>query len=406
MTYDPDQEYKQNLEYVLKKIRGLHLHAAEGAPLEFKISTVIASGYPSGKQERQLLAKLTELDVIDIHSKQWFKDDFKKSPFYLLKLGAKFDDFYRETVLKESNQAIYNKENIIESDKNYKYDIVFSLAGEQKELGNEIKRYIDKSGLRSWIYTEHQAELVGKNQAKFFAELFGKDAKYCVSIVSEEYLKKIWTSFEGEHIINRWMKEIQNYDYLIPLSKNGKIIEGYPDIRGYLSIDGKDPQVIAHDILTAIDQSYQPSPSKPDFYLPKQKKHFNPLSERKKWIELIIDELKRRSQYVSGLEVEDENLGDKQLIVVSLANEVIYSLKIFKSGLSNDDGISFGVCYGRPTTNGGQNAFGEFKWSKEKAEIVLDITDLSFLGENRSYSKEEFIETLWMKIAKQIEEIN
>src|SRR5579864_7940769 len=99
---DPEKEYDRHLKHVLKELKSLDLHAAEGDPLEFKISTVIGGGFPSGREERSLLRKLKQMKIIDNHDKQWFDDNFEKAPRYFLKLNKKgFDDLY--TTLHSNN---------------------------------------------------------------------------------------------------------------------------------------------------------------------------------------------------------------------------------------------------------------------------------------------------------------
>ncbi|RJR15022.1 hypothetical protein C4579_03060 [Candidatus Microgenomates bacterium] len=404
MNNDPEEEYQHNLIVVLKKLKYLHLHGVEGDPLKYNISYIIAPGYPSAQEERSLLRQLRKQGVISRHKKETFADNFEKSAFYFLDLNIeKFGDMYDSIVEKRNSKNNAKPSQI--RDSKYTYDIAFSLAGEQKELGNSIKEHLDSSGCNSWIYTEHQAELVGKNQAKFFSNLFGKDSKYCVAIISDEYLKKIWTSLEGEYIIDRWMKEMNNYDYLIPLSEGGKIIEGYPKIRGYLSIDEKSPKDIAHAILTKITGSGLSSQSKIDFYIPKPKKNIIPITERKEWIRYLVSELKRRSEKVDGLEMDDDDEGPHHKLFFQYQGETLYLIRIIKGGIGNDNGLAFGFDYGH-SSGSGMNAWGEFKHSTNRDEIVLDMNGMGFNMADGEYTKVELANVLWKKITDQIDERN
>ena len=62
-------------------------------------------------------------------------------------------------------------------------------------------------------------------------------------------------------------------------------------------------------------------------------------------------------------------------------------------GSRKDDGISFSYTEGRATLGSGFNASGNFKWNRQKEEIVLDLLDMSLidlLGGTKEYTKEEF----------------
>ena len=73
---------------------------------------------------------------------------------------------------------------------------------------------------------------------------------------------------------------------------------------------------------------------------------------------------------------------------------------------NSNDGISFSYAIGRMISNSGINAWGHFKWGRQKEVVVLELLDmslLSHLGDTKEYTKEEFLRELWDKIRSVIE---
>lgn len=402
MTYDPEQTYNNHLEHVLKKIKSLELHAAEGDPLEFIISTVIGGGYPSGREERSLLRKLKQMGAIASHKKQWFEDNFEKAPRYFLQINKQeFDNLYKKigstkSVNPSSTQIPTNEESHV-------YDVVFSLAGEQKKFSQEIKDLFAESGLNCWIYTEQEAELAGADLTSYLQDLFMKQSKFCLIIISQDYVKKIWTGLERQYIFSKWMKDNK---YIIPVDFDGSKLPGLPDTIGYIPLNGRTANQIAEIILDKIKNkgNLVPKPivQNPTYPIPRFTKSINYYKEKDIWIAYIVRELKERVESIEGMEFYS-SIEDGQHIRILVNDQAAYSLNIATNLMGSEKGLSFYGTTGDISigNRNSSNAFGEFVWSKEKNEVVIDLMNLSLfptIGEKKQYAKNEFVDKLWEEL--------
>lgn len=406
---DPEEEYKRHLGYVLKELKSLELHAAEGDPLEFKISTVIGGGLPSGREERSLLRKLMQMNVISPHEKQWFGDNFEKAHRYFLKINKKeFNELYN-SLYSPKTQKDTNKNDL--SEKEETYDVIFSLAGEQKQLGQEIKNYLAKNGLNCWIYTEHEHLFPGRDQTIIFEKLFKDKSSFCIALVSKEYVEKKWTTLEGKYIKDRWMND---EDYLIPVNIDVTRLLGLPELTGYISTKGKSAKDIAQTVIATIQERRMLEPAakiktaKYSYPLPRITKSFDHLREKILWIDYFINELKERVDNVEGMEVFSDSAMDTCRISILLNKNIVYSLDIHKNSILGGKSISFFGTFGEipVTASNATNAWGTFLWSKEKDSVVIELFNASMLptlAEKKHYTKEELVDELWQYLVDHID---
>ena len=145
--------------------------------------------------------------------------------------------------------------------------------------------------------------------------------------------------------------------------------------------------------------------------LPKHKinKAYNPYEVRDEWIEYVTSNLREAVEREASLNFyANDAQGHRQIRILS-DQKTVYSLDIFKGsmgGSRGDEGISFSYAEGRTTFGNGFNASGNFKWDRNKEEVVLELLDLSLLshlGGTKEYTKEEFLHALWDKIRIAIE---
>lgn len=289
--------------------------------------------------------------------------------------------------------------------KKFEYDVIFSLAGERKDYVEEVANYIKEKGIKVWYYgfKEAEIEMWGKNQVDIFDKLFSKSAKYCVVFISREYTEKIWPNLERQFIQSRWLKDP---NYLLPARFDDALVIGIPETINYISLKDKSPEKFGDIIVRKIKEGsiIERSQQLEDIQLPRTKQSINPYEERNQWIHSITEELRKRCRQVTDADFFDDDLGQTKQIRVMYKGDVVFSLDIHKKGLGDDRGISFSV--GERMGNG-INAFGSFEWSKEKNCVVLNLSDMSLLESSvydKCLTKEEFIESLWVKIVNIIEE--
>lgn len=311
---------------------------------------------------------------------------------------------YRDELDQKLNPQLIDtaKTNHFESSINSRYDVVFSLAGEQKKLGHDIKNILNEKGLNCWIYTERESELVGVDMSIFLEDLFMNKSHNCVIIISKEYISKKWTGLERKYIISRWMND---NEYIIPIQYDISKLPGLPDIIGYIPLNNRSANELASIILDKVknrknEDTKTSIKQKVNFPLPRLTNTFNPFQEQDIWIDFIINELKDRIRKVNGMDLYSSSDSEIKKVRIFLKGEIIYSLNIYKNSISGEKGLSFFGTFGEIpfSANKATNAWGNFLWSKEKDDVVLELINASMLptlGEQKQYTKEEFTNKLW-----------
>ncbi|MFA5776194.1 MAG: TIR domain-containing protein [Patescibacteria group bacterium] len=295
-----------------------------------------------------------------------------------------------------------------EKGNNYEYDVVFSLAGEQREYVEEVATVLQDSGIKVWFYRFKELELWGKNQIDAFAEIFTKRARYCVIFISKEYTEKIWPNLERQFIQSRWLTDP---DYLLPARFDNSLVIGIPDTIAYINLEGKTSDRFAEQLIQKIsNKTVKEAVKKPHFRTPKVKQDFDPIDIRNEWIFYIVEELENRVSKIKGMKLSHDEIEGVMHTRVLLNNNIVYSLNIYKKAFfAGDNGISFCGTPGLYHSISGTNATGEFIWSKEKECVALKLLDLSLLespaGGEKLLSKDEFIEALWNRICDETERI-
>ena len=146
------------------------------------------------------------------------------------------------------------------------------------------------------------------------------------------------------------------------------------------------------------------------FRKPKMTKHsFNPYDEAQKFIDFIPNELKERCNQLSsqGISLSKFNRDGRICLRVVHGGKTKYSLDLLIGGMFDDSSLSFYGVMGEPTfSSNSVNAWGKLIWNNEKEEIIIELHDLSLLGDlgsEHEYTRKEFLDALWNKICDALE---
>jgi hypothetical protein len=119
--------------------------------------------------------------------------------------------------------------------KKYLFDIAISFAGPQREIAQAIATYVKNAGFAVFYDSFYPEMLWGKNLVEFFDDIYRKQARYCVMLVSPEYRDRMWTQHERRSAQARALEE-RGGEYILPLVVEPAELPGMPPIVGYLSL--------------------------------------------------------------------------------------------------------------------------------------------------------------------------
>ncbi len=127
-----------------------------------------------------------------------------------------------------------------------KYDIAISFAGEQRELAESIATRLDAVGYSVFYDRFERAELWGQDLSLALGNVYENDAKFCLILVSEDYVKKAWTNLERQNAISRFMRE--HHNYILCLKTDASELPGLPSVIGYISLSNTSQDEV-HEML-------------------------------------------------------------------------------------------------------------------------------------------------------------
>ena len=117
----------------------------------------------------------------------------------------------------------------------YKYDLAISFAGEQRPLADVFARRLDASGYSIFYDEFQQAELWGRDLSIALGEVYSREARYCLIILSADYVTKPWTNHERQGAISQFIQH--RTDYILCLKVDDVELPGFPSIIGYVAFD-------------------------------------------------------------------------------------------------------------------------------------------------------------------------
>jgi hypothetical protein len=121
----------------------------------------------------------------------------------------------------------------------YKYDLAISFAGEQRGLAETFARRLDASGYSIFYDEFHQAELWGRDLSIALNNVYSREARYCLIVLSKDYVAKPWTNHERQSAISQFIQ--RRGDYVLCLKVEDVELPGFPSIIGYISLDRTGP---------------------------------------------------------------------------------------------------------------------------------------------------------------------
>lgn len=108
---------------------------------------------------------------------------------------------------------------IIKVEKTFEFEVAFSFLEENEGLAYEINDLI-QDRFKTFIYSQHQKDLVGKDGSETFRQIFEEKSRIVVVLYKETWGTTFWTRIEEQAIKHRALEE--SADFTIFISLDGK----------------------------------------------------------------------------------------------------------------------------------------------------------------------------------------
>jgi hypothetical protein len=117
------------------------------------------------------------------------------------------------------------------------FDVAFSFAGENRVFVEDIKNELTKQGIKVFYDNDYKSELWGSDLTVELPKKYHA-SRFVALFLDDNYLNKMWTFFERQIIIEKYLKE-HGASYILPILLNGfaKPVPGISGLVGYLKAD-------------------------------------------------------------------------------------------------------------------------------------------------------------------------
>lgn len=135
--------------------------------------------------------------------------------------------------------------------KNYRFQVALSYAGEQREYVEAVRTNLQQEGIRVFYDRDHEVELWGTYLVEYFEKIYSKESEYCIIFVSSNYAEKAWPNFELKAALSRQIKS--KGKYILPVQFDKTKLPGLDENIGYISAKRRTPEEIATFLIQILD---------------------------------------------------------------------------------------------------------------------------------------------------------
>lgn len=151
----------------------------------------------------------------------------------------------------------------------YKYDVALSFAGEDRSQAETLVMALVSKGIRVFYDEFEKHNLWGKDLIEYLHEVYSKQARYCIILISKHYVIKGWPTHERRSAQERAFH--QESEYILPIRLDDTLVPGLLETVGYIrfndyTVDGLADLVLKklgyplRDMIPVENISRTPSP--------------------------------------------------------------------------------------------------------------------------------------------------
>lgn len=298
----------------------------------------------------------------------------------------------------------------------YKYEVALSFAGENRNFAEPVAMMLKSQNIELFYDEFNVVELWGEDLPVKLREVYYSNSRYCIIILSDYYLEKVWTIMELRNAIEKSIKE-KGEAYILPVRLDGFSgdVPGLPNTIGYISAETSEPEKVVNFFLQKIGKDKRDdarNPNKPNsskLYIPKLKRSFSDLEKNKflkksfEQIVLLIGNFanETKNEYPS-FEHEIENITTRKVLFTFYNNgSKLTNLKIWINGGMGRDEIW--MLHGTPIEVNEDRSTNEIIYVEEhEGELKLESMGmLNFTHDADFMSPRETAEYVWQAICSE-----
>lgn len=297
----------------------------------------------------------------------------------------------------------------------YKYEVAISFAGENRPFAEVVAKGLRNAEVEVFYDSFYTADLWGKDLSAELRSVYHDSSRFCIIIISQHYVEKMWTIFERQQAIGRLIKE-KGKEYVLPVRLDGFTgeVPGLSDTISYLSVKSSQPQLVINIFLEKIGRKPAhkgptPQMKAPQAHIPKLKRAFTDKEKNTflkdsfgEIIDLIEQFLTDTKMQHPHFDYDAERLTSRKAVFTLYRNEKqIVQFKIWLGDAFGGNEISF--LYGNRIDIENDNSTNESVYLEEHGdELKLKPLGMQMVGmeRNKLLSPREVAEYLWSIVSR------
>lgn len=133
----------------------------------------------------------------------------------------------------------------------FDYDVALSFAGEDRQVVEPIADRLKQQNVSVFYDRDQEAQIWGENLQEFLADVYLKQARFCVMFISRAYAEKMWTRHERRAAMARALE--QKRAYILPIRLDRTELEGLLPSVAYINLADHTEEEIVGMILEKLD---------------------------------------------------------------------------------------------------------------------------------------------------------
>lgn len=291
----------------------------------------------------------------------------------------------------------------------YKYEVAISFAGENRQFAEAVANGLRDANIKVFYDDFYAEELWGEDLSVRLRDVYHSSSQFCIMVISEHYINKMWPSHERQQAIERMIQEMGK-TYVLPVRLDGfnGEVPGMSGTISYLAVRSNEHQKVVDAFLRKIGRSDTPKtipipqkkPAKA--YIPKIKKTFTD-KEKNQFLKSSFEEI---VNLIDGFAVETQKTyphfefelemitSRKALFTLYENEQQVSQFKIWIGGMFDSNSIAF--AHGRDINIDNDGSMNEsISIDDSKGELKLKTMGMLGAGRDKLMSPREAADHLW-----------
>lgn len=303
----------------------------------------------------------------------------------------------------------------------FEYDIAISFAGEDRAIADTLASFLGARGVRVFYDKYEQADLWGRDLYQHLDDVYRKQARFCVVLLSKHYAAKLWTNHELKSAQARAFTD--SAPYILPVKLDDTEIPGVRPTLGYIDLRDTTVEELTSLVIQKLGGDVEAKPQllaeaaapvqEPAIPMPRVKRTFTDY-DRDRFLQDAFDHI--RDYFSRAVSLLDERQPTTQVAFHQIDART-FSASVYLDGKRGNhcevwigapagDGIAYAE--GSTISSGSRNSYNDWLTvDTDEGQIGLRPAMAMFhtpdIDRNALLSMEQAAQYLWKRFIQPLE---